>query len=104
MSIVPWPPTVFVILSGDIVHPAIVPALARIDPVAASMVTELVPLATFKPFEFNAKPFPDSSPPELIVPLYIDALDVDINMLPLKLPPRATMSPSIVNLAPSHKM
>ena len=104
ISILPLPLTVFEIPLLSISHPAIVPALARIDPVAASIVTELVPFATFKPFEFNANPFPDSSPPELIVPLYIAALVVDINILPLNVPLLAVISPSTANVVPFHEI
>ena len=60
---------VFEILFTSIVHPAMFPALAVIDPVAASSVTEFDPLATLSPSEFNANPFPVRLPFKLIVPL-----------------------------------
>ena len=99
------PPTVFTfdISLSVIFHPPIFPALAIILPLAASIVTELVPFATFKPSEFNAKPSPVKLPFELTAPLYIDAPAVDINMLPLNVPPLAVIFPSIAKVDPSHK-
>ena len=86
---------------ADNAQPAIFPAFAVICPDAASSVTELDPLATFNPDEFNANPLPVRLPFELIVPLYIEAPAVDSCILPpIFVLPSTPRFPLILSSAP----